>query len=234
MNALQIDLFTGLNDAVSMQDVLDVALKVIKPMGFDYCGWQSQLPLPLTRPNLASLTTVEDEVNDKIASGAYLDSPLIRHCSSTTTPLLWKGTTDDEVFLQDPALMEEYYSFNHRGGWAQSVFSSAGTFSLFHTDSINTFSRQELQHSSRSMQWVAMAVLGRMNQIRERSDIKLSLREQEVLRWTGDGKTTDQIASILALSYSTINFHLRNAMMKLDAPNKTAAVVRAIFLGLLH
>ncbi|BBG29456.1 LuxR C-terminal-related transcriptional regulator [Zymobacter palmae] len=234
MNTLQIDLFTGLNDADSMQDVLDVALKVIKPMGFDYCGWQSQLPLPLTRPRLASLTTVEDEVDSKISSGAYLDSPLIRHCSSTTTPLLWKGTTDDETFLQDPALMEEYYSFNHRGGWAQSVFGRVGTFSLFHADSINTFTRQDLQNSSRDMQWVAMAVLGRMNQIRERSDIKLSLREQEILRWTGDGKTVEQISSILSISASTINFHLRNAMMKLDAPNKTAAVVRAIFLGLLY
>ena len=61
----------------------------------------------------------------------------------------------------------------------------------------------------------------------------LSVREKEVLRWAGDGKTSDQISQILNLSVSTVNFHLRNAMLKLDAPNKTAAVVRAIFLGLL-
>jgi len=73
-----------------------------------------------------------------------------------------------------------------------------------------------------------------MNKVRTKSNIKLSLREKEVLRWTGDGKTADQIAQILSLSHSTVNFHIRNAMMKLDTPNKTAAVVRAIFLGLLH
>ncbi|WP_414501006.1 helix-turn-helix domain-containing protein [Zymobacter sp. IVIA_12111.31 C1] len=54
-----------------------------------------------------------------------------------------------------------------------------------------------------------------------------------MLRWTGEGKTADQIAEILMLSPSAINFHLRKAMQKLDAPNKIAAVVRAIFLNLL-
>ncbi|BBG30029.1 DNA-binding HTH domain-containing proteins [Zymobacter palmae] len=50
----------------------------------------------------------------------------------------------------------------------------------------------------------------------------------------GDGKTAFEAGKILHLSQSTINFHLRNAMLKLDAPNKTSAIVKAIYLNLIH
>ncbi|WP_408646091.1 LuxR C-terminal-related transcriptional regulator [Zymobacter palmae] len=64
--------------------------------------------------------------------------------------------------------------------------------------------------------------------------MQLSEREKEVLKWSGDGKTADEIAQILNLSHSTINFHLRKTMYKLNAPNKTNAIVKAIYLNLLH
>ncbi|GAB3353599.1 helix-turn-helix domain-containing protein [Lysobacter tyrosinilyticus] len=61
----------------------------------------------------------------------------------------------------------------------------------------------------------------------------LSAREVEVLRWTAEGKTASEISQIVNISERTVNFHINNAMMKLDAANKTAAVVRAVVLGLL-
>lgn len=48
-----------------------------------------------------------------------------------------------------------------------------------------------------------------------------------------DGKTSGEAATILALSERTVNFHVSNAMTKLGAVNKTAAVVKAAVLGLL-
>ena len=61
----------------------------------------------------------------------------------------------------------------------------------------------------------------------------LSPREIEVLKWTADGKTADDIAEILNVSRNTINFHIKNAVRKLQAANKTAAVVKAAVSGLL-
>ena len=61
----------------------------------------------------------------------------------------------------------------------------------------------------------------------------LSARECEVLRWTGDGKTSEEISSILAISKYTVNFHVKNASLKLGCANKTATVVTAMTLGLL-
>lgn len=62
---------------------------------------------------------------------------------------------------------------------------------------------------------------------------ELSPRELEVLEWTACGKTSDEISSILNLSVSAVNFHVRNLMAKLQSCNKTSAVARAALLGML-
>jgi LuxR family transcriptional regulator len=56
---------------------------------------------------------------------------------------------------------------------------------------------------------------------------QLTLRELEILRWTADGKTADEIGFILNISPRTISYHLASIMSILDVPNKTAAVSRA-------
>lgn len=63
--------------------------------------------------------------------------------------------------------------------------------------------------------------------------VNLSERECEILRWIGDGKTSEEISSILTISKNTVNFHVKNASRKLCCSNKTATVVKAINLGLL-
>ena len=62
----------------------------------------------------------------------------------------------------------------------------------------------------------------------------LTGRETEVLKWTADGKTAGEISDVLGLSENTIAFHMKNAINKLGAANKTAAVIQAAMLGLLN
>jgi LuxR family transcriptional regulator len=63
---------------------------------------------------------------------------------------------------------------------------------------------------------------------------KLTKREVEILRWTAQGKSSEEIANLLHLSVNTINYHIKKSIAKLDAPNKTAAAVKAAVLGLLN
>lgn len=62
----------------------------------------------------------------------------------------------------------------------------------------------------------------------------LTPRELEVLEWTAAGKTAWEIAKILGLSERTVNFHVQNAMRKLDATSKTEAAARAVACGLVR
>ena len=231
----QIDLFDGLNQSTNMQDVLDSTLKITKKFGFDYVGWRAELPIPLSQKRTLALNTNEnDSVKDRIEDGYYNETPVVRHCSKSIEPFFWLGTKTEDIFLSNPNIFEEYYSFGRYGGWAQSLIESKKIYSLFWVDTSAPITKKDIEHVNFEMEWIATSVLIKMNQVRQLSNIRLSEREKEVLRWTGDGKTANEIGQILNLSHSTINFHLRNAMYKLDAPNKTNAIVKALYLQLLN
>lgn len=61
----------------------------------------------------------------------------------------------------------------------------------------------------------------------------LSSREIEVLKWIKDGKTNWEVSVILDVSERTVKFHLNNIMAKLEASNRTHAVAKAVWKGLL-
>lgn len=64
--------------------------------------------------------------------------------------------------------------------------------------------------------------------------IALTPREREILLWGAEGKTIPVMASILGISENTINFHLKNIHYKLNVTDRTQAVVKAIYLGLIN
>jgi DNA-binding CsgD family transcriptional regulator len=55
----------------------------------------------------------------------------------------------------------------------------------------------------------------------------LNDREVEALTWVARGKTSAQIADLVGLSKRTVEFHLDNARIKLDAATRTQAAVKA-------
>jgi len=65
-------------------------------------------------------------------------------------------------------------------------------------------------------------------------ETKLTNREIEILKWSSYGKTSREVSEILRISTNTVNFHIKNAMSKLQTANKTATVARASNLGLLN
>src|SRR5690606_29370588 len=61
----------------------------------------------------------------------------------------------------------------------------------------------------------------------------LTSRERDCLSWIAEGKSTWEVSRILGISDNTARFHLKNAMCKLQAPSRTAAVAKALRLGLI-
>ena len=61
----------------------------------------------------------------------------------------------------------------------------------------------------------------------------LSAREMTVLGFLGKGKKNKQIAASLSLSEGTVKMHVMSICKKLDATNRTHAVVNARDTGLL-
>lgn len=80
-----------------------------------------------------------------------------------------------------------------------------------------------------------MSVTSRKRMITERDAAQpLTDREKEVLKWAALGKTSDDTAEILHCSRKTVENHIKSAMVKLGARNKTRAAVLAVYAGLIN
>jgi DNA-binding NarL/FixJ family response regulator len=66
------------------------------------------------------------------------------------------------------------------------------------------------------------------------SDDDLTSREMEVLRLIRDGYRNKQIADVLSIAETTVNFHIKNLVDKLGANDRTHAVTIAVRRGLLQ
>ena len=64
--------------------------------------------------------------------------------------------------------------------------------------------------------------------------IRLTDREREVLQWCARGKTRWEIGAIMGISENTVIYHLKNAFKKLECNNITAAVLKALYAGLIQ
>ena len=66
------------------------------------------------------------------------------------------------------------------------------------------------------------------------ADDDLTTRELDVLRLIRDGHRNKQIADVLTIAETTVNFHIKNLVYKLRANDRTHAVTIAIRRGLLQ
>ncbi|APG14876.1 helix-turn-helix transcriptional regulator [Bradyrhizobium japonicum] len=67
----------------------------------------------------------------------------------------------------------------------------------------------------------------------DEKEVVLSERERQCLRWVEKGKSSWSIGVILKVSENTVNFHIKNAMRKLETSTRTQCVVKARCLRLI-
>lgn len=204
-------------------------------LGFDYVAYGFQAPYPVTQPKITLLNNYPPAWQNRYEEAGYLSTdPTVAHGRQNQTPILW----NDQAFASNPALWADAQDYGIQIGWAQSSLERNGAGSMLtlcrRAEPLTT---RELQAKENHMRWlvqVAHVSLYRTILSLDACTLTpLTCREREVLQWTADGKSAQDIADILIVSKSTVDFHLKNAIKKMQTPNKTAAVARAALLGLL-
>jgi len=74
---------------------------------------------------------------------------------------------------------------------------------------------------------IAAKLIERMN------ETELTPREHDVLRLIATGKSNQQIGASLFISAGTVKSHVNHILMKLDADDRTTAVIKALRRGLV-
>ena len=65
-------------------------------------------------------------------------------------------------------------------------------------------------------------------------DVRFTPREAEVMTWAALGKTNWEISQILAISETTVKFHIEHCYEKLGVNSRTYAAVLAVTNDLIH
>ncbi len=236
MNTWKSDVLTILHLDLCEQHIFKKITDAAQQLGFDNCAYGVQLPLPLTAPKVVILDNYPDAWRARYIEAHYMKSdPAVLHGRRTQDPLIWNAST----FCHAPELWEEANAHGINVGWSQSHIDLVGAGGMLSVSrSAQALSESELTDIENKLIWlvsIAQLSLSRaiINHHRKEQDPNLTLRELEVLKWTADGKSASEISDILTVSKNTIEFHIKNAVLKLKSCNKTAAVVRAAMLGLL-
>lgn len=236
MKCWQLDQLRLVLCAGSSETTFATVLSEVNRLGFTYCSFGMKGPLPLVSPRAMWCSNYPAGWQQRYQQQDYVKcDPTVAHALLSDEVVLWS----DELFAACPQMRAEARAFGLVHGWAQPRRDAHGIVSLLtcvRPDPAVT--DEELAAKNERLQWLSYLCHESMlkhwgETLRNDPESKLSDRELEVLRWSCDGKTSADMAEIIGVSEATVNFHMRNACMKLGTPNKTAAAVRAALMGLL-
>ena len=237
MNTWQGDLLGMADTARTVDEVFGKITLASRALGFEFCAYGLRLPTPISNPRTMMLSNYPLAWQTRYASQGYLTvDPTVAHGRHSQSPLVWT----ENVFATTPDLWDESQSFGLRFGWAQSSLDAVGVGGMLSlARSSGALSKAELASEEVKMRWlvnISHLALSRLfvSELVKESQPDLTSREVEVLKWTADGKSSSEIADLLCISENTVNFHIKNSVVKLRTANRTAAVVRAAMLGLLN
>lgn len=165
-------------------------------------------------------------------AGHFRYDPLSRHCLATTEVFSW-----DEIparLFADPRaahVRHEAAAFRLMDGLCVPTRTSLGVGGL-------SLAGSRVDHEPEVRQAVRLLALQVWDCLETIGggagrDVRLTQREKDVLRWIAQGKTVQDVATILAISDHTVGEHLKKVRGKLDTTNSAHSVVRALQLGLI-
>lgn len=177
-----------------------------------------------------------------IAAGYLEVDPLIAQCSRSMVPAIWHR----QAWPQDARTADFFDEARQHGigsGMTCSVIGGGGVLGLLSLTRERTRQRDLRVVEQQAAQ--GHMLMSYLHESMRRLDaqaqpaavsppaVRLTAREKEVLTWVGAGKTSWEIARILALAERTVIFHVDNAMKKLDTRTRSQAVAKAFALGLI-
>jgi LuxR family quorum-sensing system transcriptional regulator SolR len=194
------------------------------------------MPLPLPTPTVRIFDTYPSGWMTRYRMSGFLDiDPTVRAGMHSGDLIVWPHSMCTEA----PRLWSDAHDFGIKVGVAHSSWGAHGTFGLLtmsrHADTLTSTEVEQLRLPIHCLSNLCHTRMGQFlrSQFAPKMSVTLTTREREVLRWTGEGKTSYEIGKILGISERTVNFHINNVLLKLTATNKVQAVVKAVATGLI-
>ena len=232
------DFIEQTNKASTPEEIFGLYERVIADYGYDRLMY-SALALPdRSRPQTPAIARNYDDdwIRHYIEAGYVENDPVRLTGIATRGAFTWKQVEERAQFQKRwlrifPEARAAHLHdgigipFHGPGGEVYGVgmaSSLGGADPDFHLDHLYILSIQF--HTAYSARFLTEDPVTR---------IKLTPREQEILKWALAGKANWDISAILGISENTVQWHLQHIYDKLDTSSRIVAVVKALNLGLI-
>ncbi len=217
----------------SPRKLFDIAVHLAQDMDFEFLGLKLRIQIATQTPRHYLYSNYPKAWIERYQHEEFYKQDAAAALShNSTNPVVWS----DEVYREAPHFREAACEHGLRHGWTQSLHD------LQHNESQMSVSRPlrkvetaELFEKAGAIQWLCHTVHAVLSAHHLDalcpSQPRMSERELEVLKWSAAGKTAADVACILSLSQSTVNFHIRSVITKTNAANKAGAVAIAALRG---
>jgi DNA-binding CsgD family transcriptional regulator len=230
---LEID--DALQRATGVESKFEAIARGARCLGFEHCAYGFRVFNSFAHPKTLMVNNYAPAWQQRYREQDYLSiDPTVAHGVRSRAPLIWR----QDVFKDVPQLWTEAREAGLLAGWAQSSFDATGSVGMLTlARSHEPLSAAEVSARGAQVQWLSDAAHQHLSEVLWPSERRLcpalTARELDVLRWTADGKTSDEVAILLGVSPNTVNYHVKNAIRKLRVANKAAAVACLARLRLL-
>lgn len=232
---------TNLIDSASdMSKLRDACAAVARWLGFGHFFYGLRIPLPPGKALHMAISGYPPKWRELYEKNKYIQiDPVIQHCFVHRVPIIWDEIERSSIVVRN--FFEQAESFGLRHGLSAPIGgarSEVGLFSLAREEAVPA-DKGERVWLMQQASWFASAIYTadrRINlaKLEDRPARSLTPREKDCLRLTAQGMTSGDIATLLDISRSTVEFHLSSAGQKLGVRGKFNVVARAISLGELE
>lgn len=198
----------------------------------------AELVLGYTRPELVVfIDTMGKEWRQIYADYGPEFDPLLDIMRDERRPLLWSEVDQFPLTTSQREYLSSYRKIGFVDGVSVPIWGPNGYWAWAGAASDRPLAICEQTRDD--MHLLALLVLARCRLLRygvhapAHAGEGVSKREVDVLYWVLEGKTDEEIATIVGLSKATVKFHIRRATEKLGSSNRITAALKALKSGLL-
>ncbi len=225
-----VDLIQTCSDIEGIDELLEKAQLIANYLEFEHVAFGVRTSMVGDNSPVILLNTYPIDWLDSYRQSNLVESdPVVKRALTTAYPFLWS-----DLKTSAPDFWGAASDFDLNVGWSNPTQHAINSTSLIsfvrHSTELND---KELTCKLPHLLYASSVIEERFFQLTgskksSETSISLTSREREVLIWSSIGKTVHEISIILGLTERTINFHISNSIRKLNASNKTSAVVKAM------
>ena len=236
-----LDYLEKLNETNSIEDLWSLHTQSIAEFGFDrllYGFTQFRTAHSFgDKEDVLVLTNHDPKYSDPFVNDLYFHAPMVRWATENVGACSWGWMRDNAEMLTESE--RKVVEFNRKMGivagytisFREVSVRSKGAIALTAKDGLSQEDADAIwaEHGRLIVQMNNVAHLKITNLPFSTARKSLTKRQREALEWVGDGKTTQDIATIMGLTPATIEKHLRLAREVLDVETTAQAVLKASF-----